>query len=154
MLWTRTCRVCFFPVMFFYLLMLPNRQSCVHLNLGNVSYTLPFDRILTTCGLTVHSLEEHLGIIAANLALSRYVIRFFRNGLLSEAESKSYQHHSSDTQRGLTASFPTNGRGGFFTSNSYDSTPMESCSIRKTTEFSVSEGPRDKSCDETKIIPV
>ena len=97
---------------------------------------------------SLSSAEENLGIIGANLALSRAVYSFFRDGRQSWIGKRRYQHQSSYTIKQPSMPTSKGRRGLFWSSRSQDSIiPLEDSAIRKTTHFSVRHETRNISSD-------
>lgn len=97
-------------------------------------------------------LEENLGIIGANLALSRAAYTFLRNGLRSATGKHSYQYENTYTQR-QPAVKGRRGRGLSLSSRSQDSViHLEESTIKKTTELSVTNKPRNTSAERAASL--
>lgn len=95
------------------------------------------------------SLEENLGIIAANLALSRTIYVFFRDGprVPTAHRSHHFQPLFFSTARASTPN-PFTHPDGLFTSNKRaDTGTLDQWSITKTTELDITEEPRTVSSE-------
>lgn len=99
------------------------------------------------------SLEENLAIIGANFALSRAIYSFFRHGGRSTAARQPYQRDGANTQRQNAASRKRARRVSLSSPSQDSMIPLEE-TIRKTTDLSVSRGPRLASPERVAALGV
>lgn len=89
--------------------------------------------------LTNLSLEEHIAIIGANMALARYAWLYFHDRMRSSKSASSSRQYIISTKRAHL----DNTVGGLGRRASFDSDlPLENSKIRKTTDLQIRREPR------------